>query len=333
MNKKQSEKFYKHELFKVGVFTAIITVIFPLTLVLTIPGYLLYFSFNYKKYPRLGKGSLVGLLLLFGLGVWGTIESQQEENNIVALINDNKFEEALEYIDNSTYTYPELTDELYKLENEYISEEIEELANLQITDIESAVELKTYSKYPSINSHVAKAIIERSDEVKERGEQIKSERLIAEKKATEANITKIQSKIRQINNGRIPILDIPKTIQEFPDTPELSTYRNQLIQAARNHQIKTFPILRKDYAERIGKELWENDYDIYTKGGGNSTIVFVHWSFASNSSIKTTQELFRDKIDELRFDRAEYKWSEYGEYTYYDMKAEADSYIEGVDSD
>ncbi len=331
MNKTQTKPFYKKDWFKI-LMIILLVIVFPISLILVIPGLLFYFIWNHKKYPRLSKVSIGLSTLMFILTVIGSIMVKQEENEILALINQGQFEEAQQYINESDQSHMKLMKELDKLNEEFIDDKIDELATLKITDVEKATTLKTYSDIPVLNQEIVDRIISKSDQVEIRIAEIEKEKLANEQQELEDTIARIQSKIRQINNGRIPILDIPNTIQEFPDTPELSTYRNQLIQAARNHQIKTLPTLRKDYAERIGKELWENDYEIYTKGNGHSTIVFVHWSFASNSNIKTTHELFRDKISELRFDRAEYKWSEYGEYTFYNMESKADSYIEGIDS-
>lgn len=94
------------------------------------------------------------------------------------------------------------------------------------------------------------------------------------------------------------------------------------------HQKKWFPFLRKKYIKFGGQTLWENDIEVHASGTGNTVINLVGYHFASNSGISSTHSTLSDMLRQLRFKRANYKFSEYGEYSYYDIPSLKDSDIQ-----
>lgn len=92
-------------------------------------------------------------------------------------------------------------------------------------------------------------------------------------------------------------------------------------------QIKEFPLMRKAYADFVANILWEHDIEVRVVGNANGTIEFIGGYFAANKNIKDTHLLFVDLLKALRFDRANYKWSEYADYTYYTLESSKDSEI------
>lgn len=118
-----------------------------------------------------------------------------------------------------------------------------------------------------------------------------------------------------INNGKN---------SEYKEVQDLA---KQLEQGLINLQIREFPKMRKAYGEIASKELWRNDVDVKVSGTANGTIEFVGYHFSLNANIEDTHKELREMLTQLRFDRANYKFSEYGKYTYYTLSSKKDSEI------
>ena len=104
------------------------------------------------------------------------------------------------------------------------------------------------------------------------------------------------------------------------------TLETKLIQL----QIKEFPLMRADYGKLAGSTLWEHDVNVSVFGTGDSTIEFSGAVFAANKNIKDAQQVIRDMLKNLRFDRANYKWFDGAdEYSYYTIESLKDSEIAG----
>lgn len=89
-------------------------------------------------------------------------------------------------------------------------------------------------------------------------------------------------------------------------------------------QRQLYPKLRKLFAEDAGKKLWENDIKVTSSG---TTITFSGYQFAANINIKESYEAISQSLHQLRFKRANFKWNEYSEYTYYKIDSPSDQTI------
>ncbi len=108
---------------------------------------------------------------------------------------------------------------------------------------------------------------------------------------------------------------------QYPNNKEIQTLVAQLETTVKNKQIDLFPNLRKNYGKIVGNSLWENNIDVTTYGTGNSTIEFTGYIFASNKNISDSYKEMVDMLKLLRFDRANFKFTDYGEYTYYTIES------------
>ena len=107
---------------------------------------------------------------------------------------------------------------------------------------------------------------------------------------------------------------------------EISKAAKKLQSALIRVQTRIFPQMRKSYIKISRNMMWKNDIDVYGSDG-NGTINLVGGYFASNSHISESQKEISDMLKQLRFKRVNYKFSEYGEYTYYDLKTNKDSFV------
>lgn len=93
-------------------------------------------------------------------------------------------------------------------------------------------------------------------------------------------------------------------------------------------QIKEFPQMRLAYGNFVSNTMWEHDVDVTVFGSGNKTIEFVGGIFAANKNVKDAHTIIQDKLKELRFTRANYKWIKHEpEYTYYEIESPKDAEI------
>lgn len=90
-------------------------------------------------------------------------------------------------------------------------------------------------------------------------------------------------------------------------------------------QAKEFPIMRKRYAEEVGKKLWENDIDVSTSGSKKNIINFTAGMFAANKNKKDFNDQVYQRLIEFRFKQSRYRWYKgQDEYTYWDMEVPND---------
>lgn len=172
-------------------------------------------------------------------------------------------------------------------------------------------------------------------------QEIQKNRAIADKNKAIANIQSELDNIRSFTGGKhyesieglnleiavfaswLDIINNGKN-SEYKEVQDLA---KQLEQGLISLQIREFPKMRKAYGEIAGKELWRHDVEVKVFGTANGTIEFVGYHFSLNANIEDTHKELKDMLTQLRFDRANYKFSEYGEYTYYTLKSKKDSEI------
>jgi hypothetical protein len=97
------------------------------------------------------------------------------------------------------------------------------------------------------------------------------------------------------------------------DDPELNKAVADHEQLLSSVQQREFPLMRQYYAQLLDEKYLEEgiDGDAWVAGSANDTLVLTGSFFLSNESIMTIQETIKDTVEQLRFDRVEYRWYEY----------------------
>lgn len=91
-------------------------------------------------------------------------------------------------------------------------------------------------------------------------------------------------------------------------------------------QIKSFPAMRKRYANALSKELWEKDINVTFEGSNNTIINFTGGLYAANKNIQESQELFNEILTKLRFKEVRYRWYKGAEeFTFYKLEVPKDN--------
>lgn len=107
--------------------------------------------------------------------------------------------------------------------------------------------------------------------------------------------------------------------------PEIAQLSKQLQDKVSALQTRVFPIMRKKYGEYVDTLMRENDIDVRTKWAYHDTIEMVGYHFAANRNIKDVHNEIRDMLIQLRFVRANYKRTDYSEYTYFELESPNDN--------
>lgn len=306
---------------------------------------LIFINYRSTNFPKFGKFMAGFLSILLVILVYGTIEESIQSKELQKLMMEGKFELVKEKIEDEKYADNGYMDEVNKMTIDGINEIINVLANQETNSYEDLINTMQFSEYELINKKVKDVLLTKIDDIYIAKDNIKAikakeeeQRVAAEEKAqqltSEEDIQQIQYLIPLIRDGKKSIGQISNIVSAFSaDNKFIAQDRSELINVARAYQRKQFPILRKEYADKQADELWKNDYEVTTKGAGYTTIVFEHWSFASNGSIDRFNNQIYGTLKDLRFDRVEYRWTKYSSYTYYDLNSPSDDFIEGVDEE
>ena len=73
-------------------------------------------------------------------------------------------------------------------------------------------------------------------------------------------------------------------------------------------QKREFPILRKQYAKILSKNLWIEDIDVYCGGSRNTVISFYGYWYATRENVSDTQNKESSYLKQLRFKKSIYYW-------------------------
>lgn len=93
-------------------------------------------------------------------------------------------------------------------------------------------------------------------------------------------------------------------------------------------QQRTLPGLRKAFAAKSARLLWESDLYVTVGGDANTVITFSGGMFAANANIQAFQDGLDEIITKLRFKQTRFKWFKGAdEYTYYKLTTPADGKI------
>ncbi len=113
---------------------------------------------------------------------------------------------------------------------------------------------------------------------------------------------------------------------ESSDINEVKDLANKLKIKAVAYQIKAFPMMRRNYAVGLNKELWIVDGKAYVSGGGNIYITVVSPELVLNKQKQEAHSTIYRTLNNLRFRQARYKYYDGSEYTYWTV-------FEGRDAD
>lgn len=111
------------------------------------------------------------------------------------------------------------------------------------------------------------------------------------------------------------------------NNPEIKKLTDELENEVAQLQTREFPLLRKAYGEILKKSLWEDDIDVLVYGTDSNNINFISVIFAANKNIAKIHAAQVDILKKLRFNRVNYKWADYGDYTYYDLDSPKDNKV------
>lgn len=73
-------------------------------------------------------------------------------------------------------------------------------------------------------------------------------------------------------------------------------------------QKREFPILRKQYAKILSKNLWIEDIDVYCGGNRNTVISFIGYKYAARENIADTQNTESSYLKQFRYKKSIYYW-------------------------
>lgn len=168
----------------------------------------------------------------------------------------------------------------------------------------------------------------------------------AEQQRIQDSIKHVMDSIQAIRERELHIDRINRLLKEcevssFYDVKSFNDNRRTIERAIRNEtdpalkkkwtnalksvQIRNFPKARKYYIQTTKNEMWDLDVNVY---GSGTTITFVSYMFATNSNIDLAYQSVKSALQDLRFKRVNFKWSEYGEYTYYTISSLSDGTVE-----
>lgn len=117
-------------------------------------------------------------------------------------------------------------------------------------------------------------------------------------------------------------------------TPKQERVRERFEQALIAAQKRTFPRLRKIWAEQAANTLWEYDVEVRALGSRNDIIAFTGGIFAANANIKRMNDQFRQVFEDLRFQQSRFAWAHSVGYTYSNLdNSKDDALLAPVESD
>lgn len=296
-------------------------------------GEIIYFIYIFQN-PEEYKTSkffsglvLIALLILpitKGFDKIDEFQTNMTNNKILSLIEDQKFDKAQEVSRKNPENKYRTT--LSQLNETNLTKSLE-IAILKATpeNYEAYINEQSYANIKEVDTEIKKQLIDRLDELP----TIQANLNIK----TQEEIANIQETIKKVNNSEYTIGEIPNLILAIPTyNPEVVPYRNQLIESSRRFQMRRFPQARKEHSQKLSNELWADNIEVHTKGTANSTIVLKSHIFVNNKNIQNTHIMIKDILqDDFRYDRVEYKWSTYGDYTYFNLDSPKDSFIYIVD--
>jgi hypothetical protein len=111
---------------------------------------------------------------------------------------------------------------------------------------------------------------------------------------------------------------------QYDLTPEQQRIRSRFERALMAAQKRTFPKLRKAWAEQSASKLWVHDIEVRALGPRNDVIEFTGGMFAANANIKEMNERLLGVLEDLRFRQSRFAWARSVGYTYWDIHGSKD---------
>lgn len=107
-------------------------------------------------------------------------------------------------------------------------------------------------------------------------------------------------------------------------TPKQERVRRRFEQTLIAAQKRTFPKLRKAWAEQAANKLWEHDVEVRALGARRDIIEFTGGIFAANANCKQMNDQFRQAFEDLRFRQSRFAWAHSVGYTYWNLNTSKD---------
>jgi hypothetical protein len=136
-----------------------------------------------------------------------------------------------------------------------------------------------------------------------------------------------------LGDDRTPMNGVGQ-LQEFAERVNLALQSDDegLASRAKNWEQKlkalqkdAYPRLRKKWAGDLSKKLWKDDIEVKALGKNATTLEFIGGTFITNRNIAAFQDELALAMKDMRFKRANYKWStSVDEYQYFTMENKND---------
>lgn len=252
-----------------------------------------------------------------------TIENATEVlvNWVSVEITDWKIEQNYDLENKATQTF----DILAKNEKDEVKTSF--TITRDLTQVELAYQTEQQAKQEELKK-------QKELEREEKKRQQAIQRIADQKQQTDVYISSLNS-FDPYNLWWVPLVLLAK-VREFwqiaqfsksiinSDDAELAQKGRQLQSILKSVQQKSFPIFRSKYADYIDTLMRENNIDAKASGGYKDTLDLVWLWFANNKNIAQVHEEIIDVLILLRFERVNYKRSEYSEYQYFDVDSLSD---------
>lgn len=200
---------------------------------------------------------------------------------------------------------------------------------IELKNIETQVVISAKNEYKS----ASKSFVITRDKTAEEIQQEKER----EEKRVEEQISQLDSYISELNEWFTfyDVASINQTVQRmwsinnalwsyFQDKdPRVTKKAKEVQKKLIATQNKTYPKLRNERCQLTKDTMRRLDVKVKCYG---TKVVFVWYHFARNANVQDSYDAIHSMLYQLRFKRAEFKWSEssYAEYTYYTIDSPKD---------
>lgn len=199
---------------------------------------------------------------------------------------------------------------------------------IELTTTETQVAISAKNAYKSASENFTLTRDKTAEEIQQEKER--------EEKRIEEEIEELNSYITEMNQWFTfyDVASINQTVQRMWNINNalwsyLQDKDSRVVKKAKEVQKKliatqnqTYPKLRNKRCQLTKDTMWRLDVEVKCYG---TTATFIWYHFARNANIEDSYDAVSSMLYQLRFKRAEFKWSKYAEYTYYTIDSPKDS--------
>lgn len=136
------------------------------------------------------------------------------------------------------------------------------------------------------------------------------------------NINEVEAYLTLIREAT----DVYLNSDQFKNNSKINANRLKLKQKLSIAQTKAFPKLRKAYYLALKEMLWPENVEVQFN---DKSITLIGGIYANNKNKQDSYNAMRDKLEQLRFKRVNFKWYKYDdEYTYWTINSPSDATIQ-----